>query len=573
MKEATPRSTKDSVTTSPSTSDINHLIEESNRLLSQEFASFALEEQNKELFMSPRQAENSSKLEQFTSPRQTPRRSPRLSEFKTTEGLLQYIQRGLNVNTIYTPASKTPKKSVDYHDAAQQIATNLSIHDTVSHGIETKLFPHLSDQKNTKKKNSSMYAKYSDNSEQSIEHSDSSWISSDTPIRYKPKYDRDELDSVGRLKRFSPESPEVSKQPVQSSKYSYLDDTTQIIPSNLSPQKLESISFQDIIREVEEATEQLVKHMTPETQRSVVSVELKSPHDKDFDIKKEIHNVTLPEEYINRSILSNYSTPRKNNEPQQQPQQQQTHRSLYSDSISESNSNYSTPRDPLSSARYSTSPDVNYETPRDPLQSVRSNKGYSSRQSTPRTHASSPKIERRIIPADSSRNATPRGEIHSPRDINSNAHPETPRRDVYHQDPQQLDDSTVSGWETNRSTSRGRTTNRSGTKSSARKSAQRTQQQFSIRHKQEEDDIDDLLEYEDEEYMRYSSRRIAQEKKASIPYSDVRHLNASKDGNYNHSTIDWYLNLCSTKYQRTPSPMRQDKVKVKWVGLRKNFRS
>ncbi|KAF0980242.1 hypothetical protein FDP41_013456 [Naegleria fowleri] len=44
-----------------------------------------------------------------------------------------------------------------------------------------------------------------------------------------------------------------------------------------------------------------------------------------------------------------------------------------------------------------------------------------------------------------------------------------------------------------------------------------------------------------------------------IPYSDVRHLQKQT---YNHSTIGWYLNLCSDKYSRTPQPSEKS---VKWV--------
>ncbi|EFC43321.1 predicted protein [Naegleria gruberi] len=49
-----------------------------------------------------------------------------------------------------------------------------------------------------------------------------------------------------------------------------------------------------------------------------------------------------------------------------------------------------------------------------------------------------------------------------------------------------------------------------------------------------------------------------------IPYSGVRHLQKTT---YNHSTIDWYLNLCSNKYSRTPSTSQNntDKGVVKWV--------
>ncbi|KAG2391797.1 hypothetical protein C9374_013282 [Naegleria lovaniensis] len=47
----------------------------------------------------------------------------------------------------------------------------------------------------------------------------------------------------------------------------------------------------------------------------------------------------------------------------------------------------------------------------------------------------------------------------------------------------------------------------------------------------------------------------------TIPYSEVRHLQKQT---YNHSTIGWYLNLCSDKYSRTPQPSEKSSS-VKWV--------
>jgi hypothetical protein len=85
--------------------------------------------------------------------------------------------------------------------------------------------------------------------------------------------------------------------------------------------------------------------------------------------------------------------------------------------------------------------------------------------------------------------------------------------------------------------------------------------QFSLRYKRKED--------------KPSSSNSPKIKKTPIPYSDIRHLNSHKnrlDG-YNYSTIDWYLNLCSQKYERTPSPHKREEVKVKWVGQRKTYRS
>jgi hypothetical protein len=79
----------------------------------------------------------------------------------------------------------------------------------------------------------------------------------------------------------------------------------------------------------------------------------------------------------------------------------------------------------------------------------------------------------------------------------------------------------------------------------------------------------EIEQYEDDK----AKRKVKKAKeKAPIPYSDVRHLNQNYEGNYNHSTIDWYLNLCGGKYQRTPSPERDRNVRVKWVGMQKNGR-
>lgn len=65
-----------------------------------------------------------------------------------------------------------------------------------------------------------------------------------------------------------------------------------------------------------------------------------------------------------------------------------------------------------------------------------------------------------------------------------------------------------------------------------------------------------------------------------IPYSHVRHLQSpnrsSNTGGYNHSTIEWYLNLCSSKYDRHSSPKdlhKSDKVKVRWVGFEASHES
>lgn len=51
-----------------------------------------------------------------------------------------------------------------------------------------------------------------------------------------------------------------------------------------------------------------------------------------------------------------------------------------------------------------------------------------------------------------------------------------------------------------------------------------------------------------------------------IPYSDVRHLHKTSN-KYNHSTVDWYLNLCGGKYQRDISP---SKTRIRWVGMTKS---
>lgn len=65
-----------------------------------------------------------------------------------------------------------------------------------------------------------------------------------------------------------------------------------------------------------------------------------------------------------------------------------------------------------------------------------------------------------------------------------------------------------------------------------------------------------------------------------IPYSHVRHLQnlnrSSNTGGYNHSTIEWYLNLCSSKYDRHSSMKdlnKSDRVKVRWVGFEASHES
>jgi len=85
--------------------------------------------------------------------------------------------------------------------------------------------------------------------------------------------------------------------------------------------------------------------------------------------------------------------------------------------------------------------------------------------------------------------------------------------------------------------------------------------------------------YTDDQESVYSRRAsLAQSQRKSlnksttfIPYSDVRHLQSrgAESTSYNHSTMHWFLNLCSEKKMKQPS---NKKKRVAWVGLSSNGR-
>jgi len=68
--------------------------------------------------------------------------------------------------------------------------------------------------------------------------------------------------------------------------------------------------------------------------------------------------------------------------------------------------------------------------------------------------------------------------------------------------------------------------------------------------------------------VRYLLRNKSKKVEAVVPYSDVRHLQQDTQGMYNHSTIEWYMNLCGDKYSRHPNKKTKE---VKWVGYESNF--
>ncbi|KAL9653837.1 hypothetical protein ABK040_012898 [Willaertia magna] len=68
-------------------------------------------------------------------------------------------------------------------------------------------------------------------------------------------------------------------------------------------------------------------------------------------------------------------------------------------------------------------------------------------------------------------------------------------------------------------------------------------------------------------------KKTVEVEESLVPYSQVRHLQkgTGTSPGYNHSTIDWYLNLCSDKYSRRPTTPEK-RNKVRYVGLKRQGR-
>jgi hypothetical protein len=467
-----------------SNKDIQALIEESNRLLKEEFSDLAMQNDKlREYNISPRFGEDEPK--DFKSP---------VVERKT------YVSKSPFM--IFSQTTTCSKSPLIRASTEPRLTTTPSYEQSLSE--INKIFPHLlQDIENTRVEQQ----KKSPRNYSSSTRSD---------LSYSPPLTSKAAEGLAPLKSGSPIRLFGEELEHETPRYRLIDDdndhddryehsTPKHSESYQSPAKtLDNVSFQDIIRQMDETTEHIMQ-MSPSTSTEMTRTNDMLIYEQERK-RDDYQNVRLnfpssftgesTSSYIATGTLSPTAQAIANNlhkidyySPRQQQQQQQQHY------------NGKSPRK-----------DVNQTPPQ------RLEQRYQSPLSSEKIHKRQYEVERDVSPLRRGNGQM----IRSPPKAKASPSP--------------------------------------------RKRVTKIESPGKKREVIEDEEAEIDL-YEDVEKRRKKKGK----EKAPIPYSDVRHLNQHREGNYNHSTIDWYLNLCNTKYVRTPSPPEKN-MKVKWVGMQKNGR-
>jgi hypothetical protein len=344
------------------------------------------------------------------------------------------------------------------------------------------------------------------------------------------------------------EAPPAQEQYEESASrsYSYDQGRTPFSTPQTKSQRLDHVSFQDIIRDIDATTEHIMT-ISPSTSRVPQKLELNyerwDQERRDIENSHRDVNLNFPNSLSERAgyiptgtlspsaqvIANNITNPKPDyyQSPSKPHQQYHQYQQQYQ---SQSYPQY------VQSQQRRSEPEMYQEPPRDvyqtPPQRDVQHRSPRNSEKVPRRLESSPRRVPHSAPKPSVRSSSPRSS--SPRYGSPRHSSPRVRRQMFN-------------------------TPNNGI----------ARYRGEDHYHENEPTESEIEQYEDDK----AKRKVKKAKeKAPIPYSDVRHLNQNYEGNYNHSTIDWYLNLCGGKYQRTPSPERDRNVRVKWVGMQKNGR-